>query len=115
MAYRQPPARLKKTGRELWASVVSEYDLDEHEIITLKEACRTADRLDELDREMEEQPLTVFNVRGDEVANPRIVEQRQQSLVFTRLMASLRLPNEAGEQPQRRGASRGSYGKPKAV
>ena len=107
------PSGLKTAGKKLWDSVIADFDLEEHEKITLKEACRTADRLDELDKEMESEPLTVVNSKGDETANPRIVEQRQQAMVFTRLIASLRLPDEAGAVPQHRGASRGSY--PKAV
>lgn len=110
---RNAPTGLKTAGKRLWASITSDFDLEEHELITLKEACRTADRLDELDKEMESEPLTVVNSKGDETANPRIVEQRQQAMVFTRLIASLRLPDEAGAVPQHRGASRGSY--PKAV
>lgn len=114
-ANRRAPNGLKASGRNLWADMVSRFDFEEHEYITLKEACRTADRLDELDREMEDEPLTVVNSKGDETANPRIVEQRQQAMVFTRLIASMRLPDEEGNLPQHRGASRGSYGKPMAV
>ena len=110
-----PPPGLRDSGKRLWKSITKDFELEEHELITLKEACRTADRLDQLDKEMESEPLTVVNSKGDETANPRIVEQRQQALVFTRLMASLRLPDETGTLPQHRGASRGSYGRPVAV
>lgn len=115
MAERRIPARLKTSGRALWKDITSRFELEEHEFLTLKEACRTADRLDELDKEMEGEPLTVVNSKGDETANPRIVEQRQQALTYTRLIASMRLPDEEGNLPQHRGSSRGSYGKPKAV
>ena len=109
------PSGLKTAGKKLWDSVIADFDLEEHEKITLKEACRTADRLDELDKEMESEPLTVVNSKGDETANPRIVEQRQQSMTFIRLMASLKLPDESGAVPQSRGAARGTYGRPMAV
>jgi hypothetical protein len=57
----------------------------------------------------------VQNNRGDLIVQPLLVEQRQQSLVLARLLASLRLPSgETAEgdlvRPQRRGAARGSYG-----
>ena len=110
-----PPPGLRDSGKRLWKSITKDFELEEHELITLKEACRTADRLDELNEEMENEPLTVVNSKGDETANPRIVEQRQQALVFTRLIACLRLPDETGSMPQRRGGSQPSYGKPKAV
>lgn len=115
MAERRIPARLKTSGRALWKDITNRFELEEHEFLTLKEACRTADRLDELDKEMEGEPLTVVNSKGDETANPRIVEQRQQALTYTRLIASMRLPDEEGNLPQHRGSSRGSYGKMKAV
>lgn len=109
------PARLGSSGQKLWREVTAEFELEEYELITLKEACRTADRLDDLDKEMEGEPLTVVNSKGDETANPRIIEQRQQAMVFTRLMASLRLPDAEGVAPQHRGGARGTYGKPVAV
>ena len=111
----ETPLGLGPSGASLWAAVTSEFALEEHEAVTLREACRTADRLDELDAEMATQPLTVINSKGDETANPRIVEQRQQALAYTRLMASLRLPDEEGAQPQTRGGARGTYGKLKSV
>ena len=111
MAGRQnAPSGMKASGKKLWVAITSDFDLEQHELLILKEACRTADRLDELDREMENEPLTVVNSKGDETANPRIIEQRQQALTFTRLIASLKLPNEAGQVPQDRGAARGAYG-----
>lgn len=107
------PSGMKASGKKLWVAVTEDYELEEHELIILKEACRTADRLDELDKDMQGEPLVVVNQKGDETANPRIIEQRQQSLVFARLMASLKLPDEAGAVSSGRSAPRGVY--PKAV
>jgi hypothetical protein len=99
----------------LWSSVVEEYDIEEHERLLLLEACRIADRLDRLAEESAGEPLTTENFKGDEVANPKLVEARQQGIVFARLLASLRLPmgdEEAGlVRPQRRGGARGTYNK----
>ena len=64
-------------------------------------------------KELRSSPLTVENHRGDQVPHPLLTESRQQSIVLTRLLASIRLPSgdEADlHRPQRRGASRGSYG-----
>lgn len=105
------PPGLKTAGRKLWASVVDEFALETHELLLLREACRTADRLDRLADEAIDAPVTVENHRGDQVAHPAMVEARQQSITLTRLLASLRMPSgEEGERPQRRGAARGSYG-----
>jgi hypothetical protein len=112
-----PPKGLQAAGRSLWKAVLGPYELDQHEVLLLKEACRCADRLDRLDVEASNGTVTVTvtNHRGDEVAHPAMVEARQQSLTLSRLLASLRLPSgDEGDgklsRPQRRGASRGSYG-----
>lgn len=105
------PAGLSTAGRALWRSVVADYDLDEHEKLLLREACRTADRLDRLEGEAAKSDVTAQNRFGEIVLHPAQVEARQQSLTLARLIASLRLPSgtETG-RPQRRGGARGSYG-----
>jgi hypothetical protein len=101
------------SGSALWASVVTDYEFDEHELLLLKEACRCADRLDRLHEEAAVSGVTTTIMRGDVIASPPMVEARQQAIVLSRLLASLRLPSgeQGGElqRPQRRGASRGSY------
>lgn len=109
------PRGLGTQGKRLWADVVGSYDLDQHEVALLTAACRTVDRLEDIAGALQESPLTTTNARGDLVAHPLLVEQRQQGISLSRLVASLRLPSgetDDGEliRPQRRGAARGSYG-----
>lgn len=104
------PDGLLTAGRNLWKSVVDEYELDVHESLLLLQACRTADRLDAMATELTTASLTLTNFRGDAVAHPLLTESRQQSLTLSRLLASLRLPSGDEARPQRRGASRASYG-----
>lgn len=108
------PQGLSTSGKRLWKSILVEYDLETHEELLLKEACRAADRLDKLAIEANSSPTTVINSKGDQIAHPALSEARQQALVLSRLLASLRLPTgeEASStaRPQRRGASRGAYG-----
>jgi hypothetical protein len=112
----EAPAELGVSGRRLWDAALSDQEFDVHEELLLMEACRTADLLDRLAAEAAAGELTVTNQKGDRIANPVVVEARQQKLVLARLLASLRLPSgEAGERPQRRGAARGSYGVRRAV
>lgn len=109
----RPPRGLNAPGRRLWRSILTDYDLEEHETALLVLACRTVDRLDDIAEALVGEPLTVSNFRGDPVAHPLLNEQRQQSLTLARLLASLRIPfgdNEAEGRPQRRGGARGSYG-----
>jgi hypothetical protein len=107
------PAGLAVAGRKLWRWATDEWDLEEHEELLLLQACRCADYLDRLADEAARGTVTVENFRGDQVANPAMVEARQQSITLSRLLASLRLPSgeeEGQRRPQRRGAARGSYG-----
>ena len=107
------PAGLHTAGKRLWQSVVTEYDLDVHEEALLLQASRVLDRLDAMAEELVGASLTAENRRGDLVPHPLLTESRQQAINLSRLLASLRLPSgeEVGERrPQRRGASRASYG-----
>jgi len=108
------PAGLAATGRRLWRSVLDEYDLDTHEELLLREACRCADRLDALAEIAGASTAVVTNGKGDQAPHPAIVESRQQAIVLSRLLASMRLPSGEADgalaRPQRRGAARGSYG-----
>lgn len=103
-----PPKGLRSAGRRLWKSVVDEYELEAHEALLLRQACRCADRLDELATIVEAQGVMVDDGQR---TNPAAVEHRQQSITLTRLVASLRLPSgdEDEARPQRRGAARGAY------
>ena len=82
------PEGLRERGTRLWKETTDVLDL--------------ADAL-------EDAPLTVTNARGDEVAQPLMVEARQQSIVLARLIAALRIPDAEDNRPQRRGV-RGAYG-----
>lgn len=109
------PEGLGTSGRKLWRSILDDYDLSVAEQLQLTAACRVADRLDALAAELEGEPLTVTNGKGDQTTHPLIVESRQQSITLTRLLAALRLPTgetDDGQlvRPQRRGGARGAYG-----
>jgi hypothetical protein len=104
------PTGLLTAGRELWKSVVDVYELDCHESLLLLQAARCADRLDLIAAALEDAPLTMVNFKGDPVPHPLLGESRQQALALSRLLASLRMPAGDEARPQRRGASRASYG-----
>lgn len=104
------PKGLAESGKKLWHAIVDEHELEEHELLTLREACRVADRLDTLFTEAEANPVTVHNARGDLAVHPALIEARQQGALFVKLIASLRIPDAEDNLPQRRGGARGSYG-----
>lgn len=97
---------LGNAGRALYDDVTSRYSLDVPEMYTLLQAARLTDALDRLaalvaNREVVE---SLGNVQ------PAIIEMRQSSQAVAKLIATLRLPDEDGQQAQRRGGARGNYG-----
>jgi hypothetical protein len=118
MSDTRAPSGLRAPGRRLWQSVVTVYELAEHERALLVEACRTIDLLDRLDAAVRRDGPLIDTPQGLR-AHPAAVEARQQRLTYGRLLAALRLPDDdAGHQPvtsgrpQRRGGARGFYSVP---
>lgn len=81
------PAGLKASGKALWDGVAAVRDIRPEYVSLLLNACRIADRLDDLSAG--DLPLTVENARGDEVANPVFTEHRQQLTTLKAVLASL--------------------------
>src|SRR5215212_7785585 len=109
------PAGARAAGRRLWLSVVSEFDLEEHETALLVEAVRTVDLLHELEARATRDGAVIDSPQGLK-AHPAIVEARQQRIALARLLAALRLPagedgdRQANARPQRRAGVRTPYG-----
>jgi hypothetical protein len=103
-------------GQRLWRSITDAYDLDEHELALLLQACRTADTCEDLQALVDAEGL-LLNGRS----HPALVELRLQRVLLARLLVALRVPlADESEQPvtaagrtQRRG-TRGVYA-PRAV
>lgn len=111
----KPPIGTKAHGRRLWASVMDNFELEEHERALLIEAVRTVDLLEVLNARLREDGPLVETGHGTK-AHPAAVEARQQRIALARLLAALRLPSgDEGDhlgsaRPQRRVGVRGVYG-----
>ncbi len=109
------PAGTAAAGRRLWCSVVEVYDLEEHELVLLREAVRTVDLLDVLDAAVRADGALVDSPQGLR-AHPGAVEARQQRIAVARLLAALRLPaggegdQQQNARPARKVGVRGTYG-----
>ncbi|MBN9610994.1 MAG: hypothetical protein BGO26_16665 [Actinobacteria bacterium 69-20] len=105
-----PPKGLQASGRALWRAVLRDYELDEHETVILREACRTADLCDTLQAQIDQDGIMGETSQGPRV-NPCAAEIRQQRVTFARLLTALRIPQgEADGRAQVRGTVRGVYG-----
>jgi len=93
-------------GQRLWDSLLAQDSALEDESNPMREvalsAARTADRVDHLEQ-MAATIDPVVEGRGGPMIHPLLAEVRQQSALLARLVAALRLPDEAtGKRPQKR-------------
>lgn len=108
-----PPKFTRLSGEALWLAVLNRYELEQHELLILREIVRCVDDLDRL-----------ANIAGRQGAitasgeiHPAVAEARQMRMTLATLIAALRLPAENEEdqaslrRPQRRPAVR-SVGAP---
>lgn len=82
------PEGLGEGGSALWRGLADGRTFDAPTATLVLNACRVADRLDELTAAIGGE-LTVINDRGDEVANPLITEHRQQLAVLRQVLTTL--------------------------
>ncbi|MHA6511323.1 hypothetical protein [Tessaracoccus sp. Z1128] len=103
-APRTPPG-LRAGGQRLWRSIVEDYELGQHELAVLVEACHTVDACHALEAIVTAEGVVHDSPQGKR-AHPALVEARQQRLALAKLVASLRIPLDdqqaAGRQPQQR-------------
>lgn len=81
------PVGAQQAGRRLWRAVLAAYELDEHELVLLRQAVRVADTCEVLQAAVDaDGPML------DGKAHPALVELRQQRILLARLVAALRVP-----------------------
>ena len=105
----ETPSGLRWSGRRLWEATVADYELTEHEIGLLLQACRTVDALDQLQARLDADGPMVDSPQGLR-AHPALPELRQQRIALARLFAALGLPTGLGDDAkQQRRSVRGVY------
>lgn len=94
----EAPTDLGATGLDIWNELMHERDLGATHMTLVHNLCRTADNLDEFARQYAGN-LVVTDDMGTEVANPLLVEFRQQMLAMRQILKDLGLMNleKAGE------------------
>lgn len=105
----EPPEGLQDGGLSVWTATVTAFDLAAHELILLREACRTVDLLDGLQVLIaRDGPVLPWGVGTR--ANPAAVEARQHRIALARLIASLGIPgDDVQDRVPVRGGARGVY------
>lgn len=102
------PNGFKAAGKALWKASTTEFEWADHELALLEEACRTRDRIRDLDKAVEADGIMSVTSQGSRV-HPAIAESRQQRLVLARLLATMQIPGLDDDIPASRGV-RGVYG-----
>lgn len=103
------PRGLKAAGKALWGKCIEDFELADHELALLEEACRVRDRIVELDAAVKTDGLMIPSSQGSRL-HPAVTEARQQRLTLARLLATLQIPGLEDDLPAARGA-RGVYGR----
>lgn len=101
------PRGTGQDGRRLWRAVLTEYELEEHELTLLRQAVHVADVCADLAAQVDRDGTVLAGK-----AHPALVELRQQRILLARLIVALRVPlgeDESTSRTQRRGV-RGVYG-----
>ncbi len=104
----RPPAGLGTSGQALWRAVVDEYELTEHELVLLREGCRTVDSLDALQTLLDAEGLMGSTSQGPRI-HPAMAELRQQRMTLARLLAALHIPTGEATEAGPARAVRGVY------
>jgi len=87
------PSGLAPSGRSLWKRLTAEYELDVNEVPLVTEACRLADRITELERQIRTDGLMVTGSKRQPVLHPAVAEVRQSRLAMARLLGQVAFPS----------------------
>lgn len=102
------PSGLNSAGQKLWKATVEDTEWEQHELAVLEEACRTRDRIVQLDAAVSGDGVMLMSSQGNRV-HPAIAEARQQRLTLARLLVSLAIPPLEEDVLPKASAPRGVY------
>src|SRR5215204_4031437 len=101
---RRAPDGLEKAGKRIWSAILSEFCLDERELLVLEQAARQADAVAALEAEIADSGLVSRGSRGQMRLSTVVVECRQARLALSKLLGELALPDQEDDSaPSRRG------------
>jgi uncharacterized protein with von Willebrand factor type A (vWA) domain len=101
---RKSPEGLEKAGKRVWRAILTEFDLDERELLVLEQAARQADAVAALEAEIVDSGLLSRGSRGQTRLSPSVTELRQSRLALSKLLGELALPDQDEQSaPSRRG------------
>ena len=106
------PSGLSAGGQALWRGILADHeDLNAMQVAQLTEACRMKDRCDKLDQLLRGEvdawatliPVDLDGVEFRLQIAGALSKANETANTMKQLLAALRLPDETGKRPQRRG------------
>jgi P27 family predicted phage terminase small subunit len=98
------PAGLGSSGKRFWKRIVEAYELEEHHLALLQQACKCLDDLDEAGKALQEQGRYFLDKYEQWKEHPAAGDARQLRGLFQRLVRELGLDlNDTESRPPRYG------------
>lgn len=101
MSIPRAPSHLRPATRSWWRDVVKSYELEDHHRRLLTLLCESWDRIQEAREQIEVDGAYIANRFGDMKAHPALAMERQERVVFARLLRELDLDTEPPPEPPR--------------
>jgi hypothetical protein len=105
-----PPASLGTAGKRCWKALFSDlpedWELTAREVELLRNGCRQADLVSELETALSSEGIVVLGAGGQTRMNAVATELRQSRIALARLLGEIELPADAGEEPRTAKAQR---------
>jgi len=95
------PEHLQPATREWWRGIVRTYELEPHHLKLLTLLCESWDRLLLIRRRIKRDGMFIRNRLGELKAHPGLAAERQERVVFARLLRELDLDTEPPPEPTR--------------
>jgi phage terminase small subunit len=107
----EPPESLESAGKRAWKALLSDlpddWELTARETELLRNACRQADLVADLEAALEQEGVIVVGAAGQRRLNAVATELRQSRIALARLLGEIPIPDDDGEKPTTNASQRG--------
>lgn len=100
------PEGLGEKALSVWTDLTMTYEFRADELRVLEDSCREIDLIERLEAELKTTQLVVKGSMGQPVSSPLVTEIRQHRATLARLLAALKIPDEADNPAARSSAAR---------
>lgn len=95
------PKHLSRAAKELWQTIVGDYDLESHQLEILRLLCETLDRLELCRKQLKRDGMFSVNRFGETRPHCALKEERENKVLFARLSRELNLDIELSDSPRK--------------